>query len=726
MKNRIFSIGLVAFLCAACSINELDYTTPIYDKGKVLYATIEDASTRVFVNNDLKVLWHADDCVSVFNKYTDNQQYRFTGNTGANSGSFTKITNNDLVTSNVLNYVYAIYPYNESTEISNLGVLTIELPASQSYAEDSFGIGANTMVSCTADDKLMFKNLCGYLLLKLYGNGISVSSISIKGNTGENLAGRASVTSSPDGVPSFSFSASATQEITVDMTQPVRLGTSTSEATTFWVVIPPVVFSQGFTLTVYDEQGKTIKKTTSKPIEIKRNTVTRMKAIELETSADPFYYVDEFGVDQGPGITVDGITWAPVNCGYKPATLESKGFVYGKLYQYGRKYGQGYGSPYSDDTSNFEDESIPNYDVPWSGKNEEADANTFFFSIFDPYDWITSGSQFWNDGTESEPKKNTLYDPCPTGWRVPTATELSKLAEGHHSDLEEINGVYGVWYSGSKVYDEHLEEKVFLPAGGGRYADIFDHNYGAYGRGISGYYWTSSLQDSYALKMSLFEHNLTPISRASGFSIRCCRDNSTTDIVPVSSITLDKTSLTLEPGSSETLHATVLPENATEKAVSWTSSNTTVATVSNGTVTAVAAGTTTITAVAGGKVATCEVTVPESSIESMVKVSFSGIDITSGGSMSYEAPYWMLTAGAKISVSITNTSSKTITLTSFRLICAKTGTTKTYSVSDDVERGKTNRYQISLPGTFYSPFAEFTYQCGTETYKSITQYNGSF
>ena len=52
-------------------------------------------------------------------------------------------------------------------------------------------------------------------------------------------------------------------------------------------------------------------------------------------------YIDEYGVNHGKGIAVGNIVWAPVNCGYKAATSESKGFPYGKLYQWGRKYGQG-------------------------------------------------------------------------------------------------------------------------------------------------------------------------------------------------------------------------------------------------------------------------------------------------------------------------------------------------------------------------------------------------
>ena len=81
--------------------------------------------------------------------------------------------------------------------------------------------------------------------------------------------------------------------------------------------------------------------------------------------------------------------------------------------------------------------------------------------------------------------------------------------------------------------------------------------------------------------------------------------------VEVESVTLNKTEITLEAGTTETLTATVLPENATDKTVTWEASDTKVATVANGVVTAVAKGEATITAKAGEKSATCKVTVTE-------------------------------------------------------------------------------------------------------------------
>ena len=84
-----------------------------------------------------------------------------------------------------------------------------------------------------------------------------------------------------------------------------------------------------------------------------------------------------------------------------------------------------------------------------------------------------------------------------------------------------------------------------------------------------------------------------------------------TQVVPVTGVTLNKTTLRLVVGGEETLEATVAPTNATDKDVTWVSSNTEVATVENGVVTAVAEGEATITVTTddGGFTAECTVTV---------------------------------------------------------------------------------------------------------------------
>ena len=107
-----------------------------------------------------------------------------------------------------------------------------------------------------------------------------------------------------------------------------------------------------------------------------------------------------------------------------------------------------------------------------------------------------------------------------------------------------------------------------------------------------------------------------------------CRVDVKPPVVDVTSITLNKTSVTLEEGKTTTLTATVSPSNATNKNVTWSSNNTNVATVNNGTVTAKKAGTAHITAKSNnGKTATCKVTVKAKSTSNTYITLIRGVGI---------------------------------------------------------------------------------------------------
>ena len=110
--------------------------------------------------------------------------------------------------------------------------------------------------------------------------------------------------------------------------------------------------------------------------------------------------------------------------------------------------------------------------------------------------------------------------------------------------------------------------------------------------------------------------------------------------VPVSSVSISGSGvsdgkLSLKLGASVQLTATVTPSNATDKTVSWTSSNSSVAKVSDGKITAVKAGTATITATAGGKTASVVVAVADNPVP-VESVSVSG-DGVSGGKLSLKS-----------------------------------------------------------------------------------------
>lgn len=126
--------------------------------------------------------------------------------------------------------------------------------------------------------------------------------------------------------------------------------------------------------------------------------------------------------------------------------------------------------------------------------------------------------------------------------------------------------------------------------------------------------------------------------------------------IPVTGVTLDKSSLTLAEGGSAQLTATVKPDNASNKAVTWESGDTSVATVdTNGKVTAAGAGTATITATTqdGGKTATCVVTVTAQTYNISATPALLNFGAVTGG---YAA------APAAQTVTITNTGNQSVTV----------------------------------------------------------------
>lgn len=91
--------------------------------------------------------------------------------------------------------------------------------------------------------------------------------------------------------------------------------------------------------------------------------------------------------------------------------------------------------------------------------------------------------------------------------------------------------------------------------------------------------------------------------------------DTTENPIAVTGISLDSATLSLTIGDEYTLTATVVPDSATDKTVSWTTSNASVATVSAGKVKAIAEGTATIIATAGTQTATCTVTIEKSNTQ---------------------------------------------------------------------------------------------------------------
>ena len=278
MKRAAFAaISLMAVI--GCTRESDNIQTPSKER---IYASIEQpASTKVYADEELKVLWNEEDLISFFNKLTLNEKWMFMGETGDNAGYFSQVTQ-AVGTGNELDYYCAVYPYNATTRISNQNVMTLSLPAEQTYVENSFGLGANTMVAVSSSSIFSFKNVCGYLSFKLYGDGVKVKSISLKGNNNERLAGKGTIPLAVGTAPVITMADTATDEITLVCQNAVELNSSASDYTEFWLVVPPVEFTSGFTVTITDENGGTFTKSTSSKLVITRSNIKRMAPIEVE------------------------------------------------------------------------------------------------------------------------------------------------------------------------------------------------------------------------------------------------------------------------------------------------------------------------------------------------------------------------------------------------------------------------------------------------------------
>lgn len=279
--NKYLSILFAAALFASCAKD----IAPENEGFPVFKAGFENGfETKTYLNESLLNRWNADDRVSIFVGNTYNQQYKFEGKTGANSGSFSQVENPGFFSGAKLEANYSVYPYSENTSISEEGVVSFEFPSVQSYEPNSFGVGANTMVAVTentSDMFLLFKNICGYLKVSLYGDAV-IKSVSVQGNGGEIIAGEGTVTASSSDVPSVTMSASGGNVVSIDCGEGVQLEALSETATDFYFVIPPVKFSQGITITAVGVDGKVFEKSTKASFSILRNKIQRLPAAKYE------------------------------------------------------------------------------------------------------------------------------------------------------------------------------------------------------------------------------------------------------------------------------------------------------------------------------------------------------------------------------------------------------------------------------------------------------------
>ena len=207
--------------------------------------------------------------------------------------------------------------------------------------------------------------------------------------------------------------------------------------------------------------------------------------------------------------------------------------------------------------------------------------------------------------TELLPADDAAHIVMGGNWFMPTREEMQELLDNCTFEMIEMKNGFGY-----KVVSKRNGKTLLLPAAGSKVYDTEEYVGGVF------FYWTSSVKvqrASEAWNMNTYNNELVVDGRVRFFG---CQIRAVTGrpVVSVESVSLDQTQASLYPDGRLTLTATVLPENAADISVVWTSSNHAVAEVDQeGNVTAKSVGTTIITVTTndGGKKATCEVTVIE-------------------------------------------------------------------------------------------------------------------
>lgn len=206
----------------------------------------------------------------------------------------------------------------------------------------------------------------------------------------------------------------------------------------------------------------------------------------------------------------------------------------------------------------------------------------------------------------------TYYAGSVVGFKSSTNSLTLRLANGTEESFKVNNtGVY--------VYDPELRDTRRLSVGDTSFFDVdedlVDANGVVYERTGSGA--QILVKDTPALGMlgyaivRVYDGDAVEVLYVAPYDYKGYDVRPKAATVAVTGVSLDKTEATLEIDGTVTLAETVAPANASDKTVTWTSSDEAVATVANGVVTAKAAGEATITVTTkdGSKTATCKITV---------------------------------------------------------------------------------------------------------------------
>lgn len=549
MKKGLILLGL---LLATLSCNHAE--TELAESRITVFHAVngDDEDTKTVLKEGGQIWWMPDDAIKLF--WPETEQ----GRTGielvsniAEASSSTDFICPASFDGQSASTFWAVYPSNAVDAFLGESIV-ISIPSQQVAQEGTFANHFFPSIAKSIDTNLQFYNVCGGIKFSVVRDDIR--SVSFEGKNNEVLAGKVKLAIGNNGYPEVVEILEGATAITLvapdnGFFKPGKF---------YYLSVLPANLNNGFSLR-YRTSSQEERLERGDTRIIKRSIFGVLSDIDFNND------VDIEAIDLGLSVE-----WASVNLG------ATKPEEYGYYYAWG-----------------------------------ETEYNKTTYS-WTSYKWADGSESSLNKYNTSDNKTNldladdAAHSLLGEDWRIPTKAELDELRQGCTWIRKTKNGVVG--YEG---VSKRTGNTIFFPMCG-----VFRDS-AIKEIGQTGIYWSSDLTNKKTKAVSLYMMtNKSPQmgedERRYGYSIR-----------PVSSsgISLNQTSLSLHIGETALLVATVNLSNDADKTVTWTTSNSSVATVVNGAVTAVSVGSAIITATAGGKSATCNVSVEKEDVIPVTSVT---------------------------------------------------------------------------------------------------------
>lgn len=297
MKRIACLVSVMMLVLAGCQKN--DVANPERESVHSDFTGVVEGllDTKTTIDRNRNVRWSEGDQVVIFEGSTLGGKFQVTKESvGETSADFEFISEREDYGSGFdMDHNVAFYPYDSKIKCANGDdnnptesyLLThITLPSEQKYVEESFGQATFPMVAVTSskeDKNLSFKNVLGGLRLQLKGDFI-VSSITVRGNEDELLAGTASVKAFVDGSdPEVTMDSGAETSVVLDCGE-AGVALDADTPVDFIIPLPPTVFKSGFKVMIQDMEGRLRVIKTSKENTVYRSSLLKMPEIDVNDS----------------------------------------------------------------------------------------------------------------------------------------------------------------------------------------------------------------------------------------------------------------------------------------------------------------------------------------------------------------------------------------------------------------------------------------------------------